>query len=320
MSRVLTAPRCAVIIPAYNRHEEVRELALSLAERADGQAKILVVDDGSNPPLNLGGSSRDIEVIRLNRNRGVAAARNAGVARARALNTQVAVMIDSDCKLLNDAMSIHLALHDDLPDVTAIGGSIFGAGDGFWARLDGVLSWVHSMPYGDRHIVESPYHLPTTNFSFKLNHVGDIETLFEERLITGEDAHFIRQLREIGKTVVFSPEPQIEHRDRTLLGEVIAHHFVWGYHQYFVQLGGGLSPRCFALWYRALFLLAFVPMAPIFALAGATLNLVPWLRARPGNLIYFPVSYLIWLFKAVAVIRAALWPKRCLRQSVELQD
>ena len=114
----------------------------------------------------------------------------------------------------------------------------------------------------------------------------------------------------------FAPRPRILHADRERLRDVIAHHYAWGHHQYFVQLGNNLSARAFNPFYRALFLLMFLPLSPLYALAGASLNLLPWLRHRPRYLLAFPAVYGLWLAKSVAVMEAAVRPRHCLRPPV----
>ena len=91
------------------------------------------------------------------------------------------------------------------------------------------------------------------------------------------------------------------------------HHYQYGQHQYFVQLGGDIAPRCFHLAYRTLFVLAFLPLLPLFALAGSALNLAPWLRTHPSYLAWYPLMYALWAAKGVAVLESAVAPQRTLR-------
>lgn len=306
--------RCLVIVVALNRHQQVASLIKTLSDQLPEATGIVVVDDGSQPPLSeaVPSAPEDVTILRHEANLGVSAGRNTAIDYCRKQGAEIAVMIDSDCIPLNDFIAQHMSLHKDRPDVAAIGGAIIGIGSGFWAKVDGIMSWVHSMPLGEEHLVRDPYHLPTTNFSLKLADLPE-GAAFDERLYTGEDALLIRRLRDTGKKVLFSPAPKIEHRDRERFIDVLRHHYIWGYHQYFVQLGGNVSARCFSVWYRACFVPVFAILAPVFALCGAVLNLWPWVRSRPAFAVYLPVVLFIWLTKAIAVLNAAIAPGKCLR-------
>ncbi len=308
----------AILIPFHNRLGMVARCVSMLLDRASGGTRIVLVDDGSAPTADadpdlarLLGDPR-VVLLRHPENRGVAAARNTGLDWCRHASVQIVLMIDSDCEPSPDFISEHLRMHADDPDATAIGASVEGIGEGFWAHLDRVMTWVH-LTTGEPCEVRHPYHLGTTNFSVKLAHLPARRAVFDERLNTGEDALLIRELRRAGRRVLLSPTPRIVHRDRESFRGLLWHHYQYGQHQYFVQLGGDLSPRCFHPAYRAAFVLAFLPILPLFALAGSVLNLVPWLRQHPSYARYYPFMYLLWLGKGVAVLESAVAPWRTLR-------
>jgi hypothetical protein len=94
---------------------------------------------------------------------------------------------------------------------------------------------------------------------------------------------------------------------------VLWHHYQYGQHQYFVQLGGDLAPRCFHPAYRVAFVVAFLPLLPLFALAGSVLNLGPWLRSHPAYVAWYPLMYALWAAKGFAVLESAVAPQRTLR-------
>jgi len=89
-------PSVVVVVPAYCRSREddqrIRALLDALASQTRG-CRALLVDDGS--PLRV--AARGVEVLRLDGNRGPAAARNCGLARALQLRANVVALTDSDC-------------------------------------------------------------------------------------------------------------------------------------------------------------------------------------------------------------------------------
>lgn len=102
-------PELSVIIPVYNRQAAVASALESVFEQAVADREILVVDDGSQPPLRLPerhAARSDLRILRHAANRGAAAARNTGLRAAR--GTWVA-FLDSDDRWLPDTLAPRLA-------------------------------------------------------------------------------------------------------------------------------------------------------------------------------------------------------------------
>jgi glycosyltransferase involved in cell wall biosynthesis len=252
-------------------------------------------------------------MLRHVRNRGVAAARNTAIGWCRRAGVEIILMIDSDCEPTPDFISSHLRLQAEYPEAACIGGAIEGVGRGFWALFDRVMTWAHIPPVSKPGDMKHPYHLGTTNFSAKMARLPAREQVFDERLCTGEDALLIREFRRNRQRVLFTPRPVLIHHDRDTFRGTVWHHYQYGNHQYFVQLGGDLSPRCFHPLYRAAFFLAFAPVMPLYALMGSVLNLAPWIRRRPWYVAFYPLMYLMWLGKGVAILESAVRPSKVLR-------
>lgn len=325
-----------VMIPFFNRHEQVARCMEQLLAQALPETIFLLVDDGSKPMACRSAElqpilkNKNVFLICHEKNQGVSAARNSGIHWCRQRDIDVLIMMDSDCRPADNVIAEHLRLQDSHPEAVCIGGRITGEGKSFWARLDGITSWVHATPHGAGDIaqeefrsVEHPYHLATTNFSVKLKKLPERKFVFDERLITGEDCLLVRELRKLKKGVYFSSRPEVFHRDRETFMDVFKHQYAWGHHQYFIQLGGDISPRCFNPLYRTVFVPVFLPLIPLFALAGSILNSrVLWAHQRKDLWLY-PFIYLLWLGKGCAVVEAAIRPCACLRrgrQSVAYEE
>jgi len=317
-----------VVVPFLNRLDQVAECLNALLNQAKPNTVFLLVDDGSTPQAIHSMVMQpilchpNVYLIHHKDNHGVAAARNSALHWCRKNGFELALMFDSDCIPESNVINEHLRLHREHPEAACIGATIVGQGESFWAKLDGLTSWVHATAHGTNkesefRKVEHPYHLATTNFSVKLDQMPLRIFVFEERLITGEDCFLVRELRSENKGVYFSSTPKVFHQDREKFWDVLKHHYEWGHHQYFIQLGGDLSPRCFEWWYRIPFILLFLPLLPVFALLGALLNVKPLIRKAPLKLLYFPLVYLLWLAKGVAVVEAAIRPEYCLKTDRE---
>jgi len=78
--------KASIIIPCYNMHATIGSAVESALQQGKG-VEVIVVDDGSSPPLvleELCAKNGNIRLLRQEINRGVAATRNAGVAAAAA--------------------------------------------------------------------------------------------------------------------------------------------------------------------------------------------------------------------------------------------
>jgi len=311
--------RHCVIIPFYNRLPLVERCLELLLAHAYQSTQILLIDDGSAPPPSSSPSlcrlteDERVTMIRLDVNRGVAAARNVALRWCRRAGIDIVLMLDSDCEPPANFLETHLRLHREHPEAACIGCAVEGTGGGFWAKLDGVTMLVHALPTSGAYEVKHPYHLGTTNFSAKLERLPDREKVFNELLCTGEDALLIREMRRLGHRSFFFPTPLVIHRMRETFRGLLWHHYQYGQHHYFVQLGGDFSPRCFKLWYRVLFVVGFLFALPFFAVAGSVLCLGPWLRHRPHYVLYYPFVLLLWTAKGIAVLQSAVAPRSALR-------
>jgi glycosyltransferase involved in cell wall biosynthesis len=87
---------CSVIVPVFQRHDVVLRAVRSVLAQTVAPREILVVDDGSDPPIDLAPLAPlppCIRILRHERRRGAAAARNTGI---RAAAAPILAFLDSD--------------------------------------------------------------------------------------------------------------------------------------------------------------------------------------------------------------------------------
>ncbi|MCW5716848.1 MAG: glycosyltransferase family 2 protein [Bauldia sp.] len=112
-------PEVSVVIPVWDR----REALFGAIETALGQEEVnhevIVVDDGSEPPVDLRAIvDTRLRLIRHERNRGPAAARNSGVAAARG---RYLAFLDSDDSWHPRKLALQLAVAREAGELTAVG-------------------------------------------------------------------------------------------------------------------------------------------------------------------------------------------------------
>ena len=119
VSGVVSVPRCSVVIPTYNRAHSVGEAIASVLRQSMADLECIVVDDGSTdatPVLLASISDPRLRVI-VGRHAGVAAARNLGVAHARA---PLVAFLDSDDVWRPDKLAHEVTYLDRHPEVDAV--------------------------------------------------------------------------------------------------------------------------------------------------------------------------------------------------------
>ena len=117
----------SVVICSLNGADGVDRCLRALAAQENAAIQVIVVDDGSTDDTSATAAKHGVTVIRHETNRGLAAARNTGVAAATA---PVVAFLDDDCE---PEPAWSRALLDAYADgVVGVGGSIVPAGpDGF---------------------------------------------------------------------------------------------------------------------------------------------------------------------------------------------
>ena len=124
----------SVVIPCFNHGEYLVEAVASVTDLRRADVELIVVDDGSTDERTLREmdllTSRGIRVIRQE-NRGLAAARNAGIRAARG---ELILPLDSDNRIREAYLVEGVRLLRGAPDVGVVYGNAeyFGGRGGMW--------------------------------------------------------------------------------------------------------------------------------------------------------------------------------------------
>jgi GT2 family glycosyltransferase len=209
-----------VVIPTFNDASNLRRALASLAPQSlePSAYEVLVVDDGSTDQTPAivaaaGAGRMRVRGVRLDRNRGRSAARNAGIHAAQA---PLIVFVDSDVLVRADFLRRHLAIH------RSAGRPVVGRGPV-------VVVSTPTIPQRTPLIRISPAYLDTANASAPRQAVVDAG-LFDEgfRVYGWEDFDLGLRLQALGVPRVYDPEavafhvqlpPTAESLDQHLLKE-----------------------------------------------------------------------------------------------------
>lgn len=115
------SPRVSVVIPTHNRPEMLERALRSVLAQTYQDFEVVVVDDGSAEPASRVVerlSDQRVRVLRLDPNRGMGRARNAGIAETRG---EWVAFLDDDDEWLPEKLSLQMARLDaDTAPKTAV--------------------------------------------------------------------------------------------------------------------------------------------------------------------------------------------------------
>jgi glycosyltransferase involved in cell wall biosynthesis len=216
-------PTVSVIVPAYNAEVTINACVRSLLELRYPQEKLelMVVENGSRD-----GTARALEgygqriVLLHERKRGAAAARNAGLARARG---EVVAFTDADCTVHREWLR-HLVVPLQDPGVGIAGGSILAGPSANEIERFGEEIHDHRRAIED---LRPPYAITMSwaSRSEVLRELGG----FDERFRRCQDVDLSYRAVQAGHRLAFVPDAVIYHRNEDSLAGLFREGFVHGF-------------------------------------------------------------------------------------------
>ena len=202
-----------VVIPVRDNPSGIARLVALLREM-----RIVIVDDGSAIPVlesDLAAVHCDVRVLRHNRSKGPAAARNAGM---RACDTDLVAFLDSDVVPRRGWLEALLGHFCD-PAVALVAPRIVALrnADNLVARYEAVRS---SLDLGLREAPVVPYgtvsYVPSAAIICRRTVLSEVDG-FDETLKSGEDVDLCWRFIEAGARLRYEPIALVAHDHRTQL-------------------------------------------------------------------------------------------------------
>lgn len=201
-------PKAAIIVPSYNRPEQLRRCLGALLAQDHPSFEVIVVDDGSSPPLAgvCAPFAPRVRYIRQD-NAGPAAARNTGAASSKAA---FIALTDDDCLPRPDWLATLQAAHGG-DDARLVGGRVENGlpADRFAAASQSLCDFLYD--YFGASSGKMPF--------FTSNNMGLGRAAFEKLggfdktfpLAAAEDREFGLRWREEGGESLYVPNAVIDH-------------------------------------------------------------------------------------------------------------
>lgn len=194
-------------------HEFRPAFGSCLAALAAERIPITVVDDGSPEPARIAASAREAgaRLIRLDANRGAAAARNAGLASASA---PLIAFVDSDVVVSHGWINTIIGHFDD-PRVALVAPRVLGLVGDEAGRLAAYESRHSILDMGaEPGYVGYGRRIPYVPGAAMLARREALREGFDESLWIGEDVDLCWRLVESGLRVIYEPRATVRHGHR----------------------------------------------------------------------------------------------------------
>lgn len=163
--------KLSIIIPSYNANEYLEELLSVLEKQITDAVEVIVIDDGSRVPV----PEHSFLKLFRQQNKGVSAARNKGLAKAKG---QYIVFIDADDLISDDYIAKIFKSIENEPDTVYIS----------WKHLSGPIGKIISGPNDEF----NPYNRCVWNRVFKRTYIKGMK--FNEKMQVAEDDDFLNHL------------------------------------------------------------------------------------------------------------------------------
>ena len=221
-----SSPILSIIIPTFNRPDQLRSCLRSIAAMNDPKyyIQVIVVDDGSIPSIieTINGFSPILDVTCYRqKNNGPASARNLGAYHAKA---PFLAFIDDDCTLPVDWLE---NVTKRLDNTTTIGGStINGLKNNIFAATSQMLIdflYDHYNRNKIRFIASNNIIIPKEIFS----RINGFSNVF--RKAAAEDRDLCNRLTANNYPMAFIPQIRVFHHHTMTIKSFLMQHFNYGY-------------------------------------------------------------------------------------------
>lgn len=196
-------PFLSVIIPAYNASETLGKLLASLTKSTFKNFEVIIGDDASNEQYLVG---KGTTIVRLTRNRGPAAARNAAVKKAKG---EMLVFLDADVTVYPDTLNKIAEKFNEDHDLTAITGvwDKHQRTKSFFPQFKALRDWSYWINERDR---DGYYYLFSTRIAAIRRDVFTRLGGFNEAFRQMEDVELTYRIAK-RYAIIFAPDVRVHH-------------------------------------------------------------------------------------------------------------
>jgi cellulose synthase/poly-beta-1,6-N-acetylglucosamine synthase-like glycosyltransferase len=230
-------PTVSVIIPAYNARDTIGKCLQSILDShyPSDKLEVVVVDDSSTDETISIVSKYPVRLLKHDKNKGAAAARNTGVKMS---SGEIVAFTDSDCIVDKDWVRELVKCYKD-KNIGAVGGKYLPYNlDNLIVKFTygrDLVTGISSLKDGENPVVLDG-HLPSANLSFRRKvfiEVGGFDERFKSA--AGEDRDICYRMMEKKYKLVYNPRAVVYHKHRQDLKSFLKQRYTYGFYREFVK-------------------------------------------------------------------------------------
>lgn len=236
--------KLTVYIPCYNAEKYLEQAIRSLLDQTRTPDEILIIDDGSTDKTTEIASRFPVRLLRHDRNKGLAAARNTAFHHS---SHELVGAIDADVRPERDWLQ-HLLSHFTDPRVVGTGGRLLEAFRETPADTWRALQLSQDLGEG-KIVIEGSSHKCLGGFGTILRKrtLEEVGGYNESYRTNYEDVDLCKRLIRAGHRLIFEPRAVAYHQRRDTIRSVIR--TAWNWDFYFHYFNGGYNK----IWLKVLF-------------------------------------------------------------------
>ena len=216
-------PMVSVVIAAYNASDTLESCMESLGRLEYPNYEVIVVDDGSTDATrSIASRFTSFQCIELGSNRGLSAARNAGV---RAAKGEIVAFTDADCRVDEQWLRFLVEAFEN-NEWAAVGGpNLLPPDDGH------VAAAVMATPGGPAHVMLTDHiaeHIPGCNMAFRKEALLEVGCFDPQFRVAGDDVDVCWRFLKRGMTIGFAPGAFVWHHRRSSVGAFMRQQMGYG--------------------------------------------------------------------------------------------
>lgn len=215
------APKVSVYVPAYNAAGSISTTIEAILSQSLMPDEVLLIDDGSHDgTAEFASRYKEVTLIRHDRNRGLAAARNTAT---RAAKNELVGSVDADCCAEPVWLEKLVAALED-PKVGGASGRLI---EGFQDSLADRWRRVHMKMDRGEQPIRNPMFLYGCNGLYRKSAVLGVGGYDEAMLTAGDDSDMGRRLTSAGWDLLHVPEASVTHLRRDSVESVLRSYWQW---------------------------------------------------------------------------------------------
>ncbi len=209
-------PGVSVYIPCYNGARYIGDCLQALLDQTRVPDEIIVVDDGSTDgTAAVVQGFPSVVLIQFPENRGLSAARNAGVVTAR---HELVASLDADCAAEPDWLAHLVEVMENVPNIVGAGGEL--CENNTKTVADRYRCTFMLQSWGSERVINPPF-LCGANTIYRRSVLIEVDGYPEVFRTNGEDVDLCKRIYARGYKLLYWPRARVNHMRKDTIQSVV---------------------------------------------------------------------------------------------------